>query len=65
MATDPESNELTELADMLAGAWERGEAVAAPSRLRPSTDLDEAYRIQDLIVERRLSAGEGRDGRWV
>lgn len=48
---------IEELAEMLAGAWERAQAVTAPSRLRPQTDLADAYRIQEMVVGHRLAAG--------
>lgn len=59
---DQTTRELVGLADALAGAWERAEAVEAPSRVRPATDLAEAYRIQEMVVERRMAAGRQRVG---
>lgn len=56
MATAPT---IGHLAETLADAWDHAEAVPAPSRLRPGTTLEEAYTIQEMIIERRL--GDGRD----
>jgi 2-keto-4-pentenoate hydratase len=53
---------LDDLAAMLAGAWERAEAVPAPSRLRPETDLEDAYRIQEMVVGQRMAAGRRMAG---
>lgn len=54
--------QLAELAAILAEAWDRAETVVAPSVLRPGTDLDDAYRIQEMVVERRMAADRRRSG---
>lgn len=54
--------ELGELAAILAEAWDRAETVVAPSVSRPATDLDDAYRIQEMVVERRMAAGHRPTG---
>lgn len=60
--SDPGSVGLDDVAVMLAGAWERAEVVPAPTMMRPGTDLADAYRIQDLVVERRSSGLGDRIG---
>ncbi|CAN5862569.1 2-oxo-hepta-3-ene-1,7-dioic acid hydratase [soil metagenome] len=57
-----DAEELARLASGLADAWERAETVPAPSIERPATTIEEAYRIQEMIIERRLSSGRRRAG---
>lgn len=57
------SGHLDELARMLSDAWDRALTVDAPTTLHPHLGLDEAYQIQDRIVEHR-SAGGRRPAGW-
>lgn len=59
---DEHASHLLRVADMLSEAWDRAEAVPAPTTLNPETDLADAYRIQDLVIERRLERGRTRAG---
>lgn len=53
---------LGELARDLDDAWARAVTVPAPSRVEPSLTIDEAYAIQELIIERRVRGGRRRAG---
>lgn len=53
---------LSELSESLAGAWEEARTVTAPSTVRPETTLDEAYAIQDRVIDIRLGSGRQRVG---
>lgn len=50
-------NRLAELARAMDDAWRRAGAVPAPSTLEPSLTTDDAYAIQDLVIQRRVDAG--------
>ncbi len=53
---------LTELAGALDAAWSRASTVPAPSRTDPGLTLEDAYAVQDRIVETRLARGARRAG---
>jgi len=53
---------LGELARGLNDAWARSVTVPAPSTVEPSLTVDDAYDIQELIIEARLEAGHRRAG---
>ena len=55
--------ELADIAAGLADAWEHARTVDAPTRTHPGTTLADAYRIQELVVDRRL-AGVRRRAGW-
>jgi 2-oxo-hept-3-ene-1,7-dioate hydratase len=50
-------NRLAELARAMDDAWRRAGGVPAPSTLEPSLTTDDAYAIQDLVIQRRVDAG--------
>ena len=54
--------QLSALSESLAGAWEKARAVPAPSTVRPEMTLDEAYAIQDRVIDIRLGTGRRRAG---
>lgn len=54
--------QLVELAQELARAWERAEATSAPSTSQPSLTVQDAYSIQELVIEQRLKGGRRRTG---
>jgi 2-keto-4-pentenoate hydratase len=56
------TDRLSQLARTLDVAWAGAVTVPAPSRLEPSLTVDEAYAVQELIVERRISRGRRRAG---
>ena len=56
------TDRLGELARDLDDAWGGAFTVPAPSKLEPSLTLDEAYAIQELIIERRVRGGRRRAG---
>ena len=47
---------LSEIAVDLDDAWTAARTVSAPSIREPSLTLDDAYAIQELIVERRMAS---------
>ena len=53
---------LGDLAVALDEAWSAAEAIPAPTTNHPSLTVEDAYDIQDLIVERRLAAGRAIAG---
>jgi len=53
---------LGDLAVALDEAWSHAEAIPAPTTDHPSLTVEDAYDIQDLIVERRLVAGRAIAG---
>ena len=53
---------LSELARALDDAWAGAVTVPAPSKLEPPLTTDEAYTIQELIIERRIAGGRRRAG---
>lgn len=53
---------LGELARGLEEAWVRAITVPAPSTLEPSLTTDDAYAIQELVIEERLKDGRSRAG---
>jgi len=53
---------LRDLAVALDEAWSSAEAIPAPTASHPSLTVEDAYDIQDLIVERRLAAGRAIAG---
>ena len=56
------ADRLDELARALDDAWSGAVTVPAPSKLEPSLTIDEAYAVQELIVERRVGGGRRRAG---
>lgn len=58
----PAPSRLAELAAGLGDAWARSIAVPAPSTVEPSLTVDDAYDIQELIIEARVAAGCRRAG---
>lgn len=54
---------LVELATGLDDAWANAETVVAPSAVEPSLSVEDAYRIQELIIEARVSGGR-RPAGW-
>jgi 2-keto-4-pentenoate hydratase len=54
---------LRELARVLDNAWTRAVSVPAPSSTEPSLTVDDAYSIQELVIEERLKRG-GRRAGW-
>jgi 2-keto-4-pentenoate hydratase len=57
---DAERN--SQLAEVLAQAWERAQAVPAPTSVAPDITLDDAYAIQDGVIDLRLATGRRRAG---
>lgn len=53
---------IRDLAGLLERARVTATAVEAPSRLEPSIDLDDAYRVQEAIIAERLREGRRRVG---
>lgn len=53
---------LSELAEELAQAWEQAQAVPAPTTVAPDLTLDDAYAIQDRLVDIRRATGRRRAG---
>lgn len=53
---------LEEMARSLADAWERAEAIPAPTSVDPSLTTDEAYQIQEMIVAERAKQARERAG---
>ena len=56
------ADRLGELARALDDAWIGATTVPAPSKLEPTVTTDEAYAIQELIIERRVNGGRRRAG---
>jgi len=56
------TDRLGELARALDDAWAGVHTMPAPSKLEPSLTLDDAYAIQELIIERRVRDGRRRAG---
>jgi 2-keto-4-pentenoate hydratase len=56
------ADRLDKLARALDDAWAGAVTVPAPSKLEPSLTTDEAYDIQELIIERRVGGGRRRAG---
>lgn len=56
------ADRLEELARALDEAWAGAVTVPAPSKLEPSLTTEEAYAVQELIVERRITRGRRRAG---
>jgi 2-keto-4-pentenoate hydratase len=56
------ADRLSRLARILDEAWVGATTVAAPSKLEPGLTTDEAYAIQDLIIDRRVISGRRRAG---
>lgn len=48
---------IASLAVALETAWDRATAIPAPSAAHPDMTVDEAYAVQELIIERREAAG--------
>lgn len=53
---------LSGLSESLAGAWAEARTVPAPSTTRPEMTLDDAYAIQDRVIDIRLGGGRRRAG---
>jgi 2-keto-4-pentenoate hydratase len=53
---------LTELARGLDHAWANAGTVPAPSTVEPSLTVDDAYSIQELVIDARLGVGRRRAG---
>jgi 2-keto-4-pentenoate hydratase len=53
---------LVELARALDDAWTGATTVSAPSILEPSLSLEDAYAIQELIIQGRVRSGRRRAG---
>jgi 2-keto-4-pentenoate hydratase len=56
------ADRLRQLAEALDDAWSHAVTVPAPSQVGPPLTIDEAYAIQDLIIETRLGRGRRRAG---
>ena len=56
------ADRLGELARALDDAWTGAVTVPAPSNLEPSLTVDEAYAVQELIIDRRVGGGRRRAG---
>lgn len=56
------SGRLEELAAQLGEAWDRGVAVAAPTATDPTLTSDDAYTIQEMIIDARSRDSRGRAG---
>lgn len=50
------------LAEALARAWEQAQVVPAPTTVAPDLTLDDAYAIQDRVIDIRLATGRRRAG---
>jgi 2-keto-4-pentenoate hydratase len=56
------ADRLGELARALDDAWTGAVTVPAPSKIEPSLTIDEAYAVQELIIDRRVGSGRRRAG---
>jgi 2-keto-4-pentenoate hydratase len=56
------TSHLEALAHDLGQAWSNATAIPAPSRQNPSMTIEDAYRIQELIVAERMRDGRRRAG---
>lgn len=52
------ADRIRDLARSLDAAWAHADTVPAPTTLHPTLTTEEAYAIQDLVIDRRL--GDGR-----
>lgn len=50
------------MAESLGAAWNDARAIPPPTTSDPTLTVEQAYRIQDLVIERRLSAPRERAG---
>jgi 2-keto-4-pentenoate hydratase len=53
---------LADFARSLGGAWAEARTVPAPSTVDPSLTAEQAYEIQELVIEERLRGGRERAG---
>lgn len=53
---------LEDLARALGTAWAEARAVPAPSTVEPSLTAEQAYEIQEMVVEERMRGGRERAG---
>lgn len=51
------ADRIGELARGLGEAWANARTVPAPSTVEPSLTLEDAYRIQELVIDARMAAG--------
>lgn len=56
------ADRLETLAGALDNAWTRAVTVPAPSKLEPSLTIDDAYAVQELIIDKRVGGGRRRAG---
>ena len=57
--------QILELADALIMAAEKAQPVAPLTETHPDISVDDAYRIQLTVVERRLTAGRRTVGKKI
>jgi 2-keto-4-pentenoate hydratase len=57
-----EAERNSQLAEVLAQAWEQAQAVPAPTTVAPDLTLEDAYAIQDRVIDIRLATGRRRTG---
>lgn len=57
-----EAERNSQLAQVLAEAWEQARAVPAPTTVAPDLTLEDAYAIQDRVIDLRLQTGRRRAG---
>lgn len=56
------NDRLAALAESLAAAWDDAQTIPAPSSSDPTLTVEQAYRVQDMVIAGRLSSHRERAG---